>query len=203
MTEGYIKFNCIWDQVKVSIPIPEYRQLEKVRSELYALGLIGAYPDGIGFGNISMRSKDDKSFIISGSATGALSTLMPGDYALVTDYKITRNTLFCSGLIQASSESLTHAAIYQAVPHAGAVIHVHCLWLWERLLDTYPTTNAGIEYGTPEMAQAVGLLASNIKDNEEKIIVMGGHREGILAFGPHINDAIKPIISAYEQYHRP
>lgn len=200
MTEGYIKFNCIWDQAKVSFPASEYRQLEKARSELYSFGLIGAYPDGVGFGNISMRSKDDRSFIISGSATGGLSKLVPEDYSLVTDYRITHNTIFCTGLIQASSESLTHAAIYQSVSHVGAVIHVHCLWLWEKLIDKYPTTAAGIEYGTPEMARAVGQLASNIKDDEDKLIVMGGHREGILAFGHHIKDAMQSIISVYDQY---
>jgi hypothetical protein len=200
MTEGYIKFNCIWDQAKVLFPTSEYRQLEKARSELFALGLIGAYPNGIGFGNISARSKDAASFMISGSATGGFSTLMPEDYALVTGYNIAQNTIFCTGLIQASSESLTHAAIYQVIPHVGAVIHVHCLWLWEKLMGKYPTTAAGIEYGTPEMAQAVGQLASNIKDDEEKIIVMGGHREGILAFGHHVKDAIEPLISVYDHY---
>jgi ribulose-5-phosphate 4-epimerase/fuculose-1-phosphate aldolase len=199
MTEGYIKFNCVWDQAQVQYPDAEYRQIEEARAQLFALGLIGVYPDGIGFGNISMRSKDDKSFIISGSATGRLSKLIPEDYALVTDYKIDQNTIFCTGLIQASSESLTHAAIYQAVAHIGAVVHVHCLWLWEKLLGQYPTTPAGIEYGTPEMAQAVGQLAFNLKDDEEKIIVMGGHREGILAFGHHINDALQQIISVYER----
>lgn len=198
MAEGYIKFNCIWNQAKVSFPIAEYRQLEKARSELYALGLIGIYPDGIGFGNISMRSQDDKSFIVSGSATGVLSKLTPEDYALVTGYNIAQNTIFCTGLIQASSESLTHAAIYQAVPHTGAVVHVHCLRLWEKLMGQYPTTAADIEYGTPEMARAVGMLACQIKDDEEKIIVMGGHREGILSFGHHVEDAIQQIISVYD-----
>jgi ribulose-5-phosphate 4-epimerase/fuculose-1-phosphate aldolase len=199
MTEGYIKFNCIWDQAQVQYPDAEYRQIEGARAQLFALGLIGVYPDGIGFGNISMRSKDNKSFIISGSATGRLSKLIPEDYALVTDYKIDQNTLFCTGLIQASSESLTHAAIYQVVSHVGAVIHIHCLWLWEKLLGKYSTTPADIAYGTPEMAQAVGQFAFNLKDQEEKLIVMGGHREGILAFGHHIDDALQQIISVYER----
>lgn len=202
MTEGVIKFNCIWDQARVSFPISEYMALEKARSALFDRGLIGAYPDGIGFGNISARSKDDISFIISGSATGGLSKLIPEDYALVTGYNIAQNTIFCTGFIQASSESLTHAAIYHAVPHTGAVIHIHCLWLWEKLMDQYPSTPAGIEYGTPEMAQAVGQLAFSIKEGEEKIIVMGGHREGILAFGPHIKDAMQSILSVYDQNQR-
>lgn len=200
MSEGYIKFNCIWHQVPVSFPDAVYSQLEQARSQLYARGLIGVYPDGTGYGNISMKSRDDKSFIISGSATGGLLKLIPEDYALVTGYKIGQNTIFCTGLIKASSESLTHAAIYQAVPHTGSVIHVHSLGLWEKLKGKYPTTHADIEYGTPNMAGAVGQLAFNLKDSEEKIIVMGGHQEGILAFGHQIKDVTQQIISVYERY---
>lgn len=199
MSEGYVKFNCIWDQAQVEYPHAVYRQLESARSRLFAWGLIGVYPDGVGFGNISARSNGN-SFIISGSATGGLSQLAPGDYALVTDYQIRQNTIFCKGLIKASSESLTHAAIYQEVPLAGAVVHVHSLYLWEKLIGKYPTTPAGIEYGTPEMAEAVGQFAFSIKDSEEKIIVMGGHREGILSFGHQIDDAVQQIISVYDHY---
>ena len=46
----------------------------------------------------------------------------------------------CIGPIQASSASLTHAAIYQANPDINAVIHVHDRDLWENLLDRVPTT---------------------------------------------------------------
>jgi len=71
------------------------------------------------------------------------------------------------------------------------------LWLWEKLLNDYPTTSAEIEYGTPEMAFAVGELASEIK---EKIIVMGGHREGILAFGRNLHEATDGIMKIYNLY---
>ena len=39
------------------IALKECSKIEKVRSRLYALGLIGAYNNGIGFGNISIRYK--------------------------------------------------------------------------------------------------------------------------------------------------
>jgi ribulose-5-phosphate 4-epimerase/fuculose-1-phosphate aldolase len=191
MTEGYIKFNCNWLQEEFSFHEEIYEELETARTKLYALELIGMYPDGIGFGNISVRSGESASFIITGSATGQFENLDQSHYELVTGYDFEKNTISCSGLTKASAESLTHAAIYESLSEVGAVVHVHCLWLWKKLLNDYPTTSAEIEYGTPEMAYAVGKLASEIK---EKIIVMGGHREGILAFGSTLAEATSQII---------
>jgi L-ribulose-5-phosphate 4-epimerase len=200
MTEGYIKFNCNWNQEEFRFQEEKFAQLEASRTLLYKLGLIGMYPDGIGFGNISVRSGEGKSFIISGSATGGFPNLKQSDYSLVTSYNITENTIFCTGLTQASSESLTHAAIYKSLPEMGAVLHIHCLWLWKKLLNTFPTISAKIEYGTPEMAEAVGKLASEMNESEEKIIVMGGHQEGILAFGNSLAEATTLIVTIYNQY---
>lgn len=197
MTEGYIKFNCNWMQKEFSFQEEIYEELETARTRLYALGLIGMYPDGIGFGNISVKINEGKSFIITGSATGQFEKLDQSHYALVTGYDFKKNSISCTGLTKASAESLTHAAIYESLPEVGAVVHVHCLWLWEKLLNDYPTTSAEIEYGTPEMAYAVGKLASEIN---EKIIVMGGHREGILAFGSNLTEATTEIINIYNRY---
>lgn len=200
MIEGYIKFNCNWKQEEFLFQDEIFTQLESARTKLYSLGLIGIYPAEIGFGNISVQNGDDESFIISGSATGGFASLKQSDYALVNNFNISKNTIYCTGLTKASSESLTHAAVYESLPEVGAVVHVHCLWLWEKLLKIYPATSSEIEYGTPEMAYAVGKLASEMKDKEEKIIVMGGHREGILAFGRNLDEATSLIINIYNQY---
>lgn len=200
MTEGYIKFNCIWNQEEFQFQEKVFDMLELSRTQLYALGLIGMNRDGIGFGNISVRNGESGSFIISGSATGGFARLNQSHYALVRDYDFMDNSVSCSGLTKASAESLTHAAVYESLPEVGAVVHVHCLWLWEKLLDIYPTTSAEIEYGTPEMADAVGKLASGINSGEEKIIVMGGHQEGILAFGSNLDEATTQIINIYNRY---
>lgn len=199
MTEGYIKFNCIWQRDSISLPQETYLQLEAARSALYALGLIGMYPDGIGFGNISARIEKVDSFIITGSATGGRPRLEPSDYAMVTNFQFNENTVFCTGLTKASAESLTHAAVYQSLPDVGAVVHVHCLWLWERCLNEYATTSPEIEYGTPEMAEAVGKLALEVYAGKENIIVMGGHREGILTFGKSLMEATAQIINLFNQ----
>lgn len=197
MTEGYIKFNCNWMQKEFPFQEEIFRQLEFARTKLYALGLIGMYPDGIGFGNISVKSDNSKSFIITGSATGHFEKLDQSHYALVTGYDFEKNSISCTGLTKASAESLTHTAVYESLPEVGAVVHVHCLWLWEKLLNDDPTTSAEIEYGTPEMAYAVGKLASEIN---KKVIVMGGHREGILSFGSNLTEATTEIINIYNRY---
>ena len=199
MTEGYIKFNCIWDRKEIQFQDEIYTQLEAARTKLYSLDLIGTYPDGIGFGNISVRNGNGESFIITGSATGGFESLKQSDYALVTNYNINENAIFCTGLTQASSESLSHAAVYKLLPDVGAVVHVHCLWLWKKLLNIYPATSVKIEYGTPEMAYAVGELALKIEE-KEKIIVMGGHQEGIIAFAQNLNEATSLIINIYNLY---
>lgn len=199
MTEGYIKFQCDWDQEKIRIPEDLFSSLEKERSRLYKLGLIGMYPDGIGFGNISVRI-GGHSFLITGSATGQLATLNQSHYSLVSAYHFAGNSISCKGLTKASAESLTHAAVYEALPEVGAVVHVHCLGLWEKLLNHYPTTSEEIEYGTPEMALAVQSLAAEMEISDEKIIIMGGHREGILAFGQNLEEATTQIIEIYNRY---
>jgi ribulose-5-phosphate 4-epimerase/fuculose-1-phosphate aldolase len=199
MTEGYIKFRCNWDKRAISIDESLYWILEQSRKKLYDLNLIGMYPDGIGFGNISVKV-DASNFVITGSATGQYPSLDISQYALVTSFDIQENTISCSGLTKASAESLTHAAIYQAIPEVNAVVHVHHLELWEKLLNHFPTTSSEIEYGTPEMANAVGILASKVQDKDQKILVMGGHREGILAFGQSLEDATNQIINIYNEY---
>ena len=199
MTEGYIKFQCNWGQKEIKIPEGLFQTLEQGRSHLFKLGLIGMYLDGIGFGNISVKSEENTSFIITGSATGQYAHLDHSHFALVTASNFEKNSVTCEGMTRASAESLTHAAVYEALPKVGAVVHVHCLWLWEKLLNNYPTTSKEIEYGTPEMAHAVKNLASTLAQKQQKVIVMGGHREGILAFGRNLKEATSTIIKLINQ----
>lgn len=200
MAEGYIKYQCNWEQAEVIIPGEQLEALAKARRQLYELDLVGVYADGIGFGNISVRENRENSFIITGSATGQFAELEPKHYARVIDYSFAENSLSCVGLTKASAESLSHAAIYESLPEVGAVVHVHCLWLWKKLLTSYPTTAIDIEYGTPEMAMAICQLVSEMKNARDKIVVMGGHEEGILAFAHSMEEATNEILKIYKRY---
>jgi L-ribulose-5-phosphate 4-epimerase len=193
MDEGYVKFNCNWIPLN-NIPTDKVAELNVWREMMYSRGLIGMYPDGIGFGNISMRC-DGNTFLISGTATGGISRLNESHYSLVTEYDLAANNITCIGPIKASSESLTHALIYQCSSATNAVIHVHSLDLWKTLRNHVPTTSEDISYGTPEMANEMKRLFEETALNKEKIIVMAGHREGIISFGKDLQEAASILIN--------
>lgn len=62
--EGYIKYQPHWTRSQ-AFEVPAVAQLNDYRQKLYDAGLIGAYPDGIGFGNISQRSAAGKHHFTS------------------------------------------------------------------------------------------------------------------------------------------
>lgn len=197
--EGYIKYDCRWVN-QPSIAEVEIRELNQWRTKLYKLGLIGQYPNGIGFGNISCRIAGSDRLIISGSKTGGIAELSCAHYTKVIDFDWQRNYVTCQGLIEASSETLTHAAIYVAQPEVMAVIHVHHRQLWRKLLDVVPTTNSSCAYGTPEMAEEIIRLCKLPSTQQQGIIVMSGHEEGILTFGNSLVDAGKILLNYLENF---
>lgn len=190
--EGYIKFNFNWIKAE-PLPSELLSEINRWRDILFQHGLIGVYDDGIGFGNISIRHKG-KTFIISGSATGGIKKLDEHHYTVVSEYSHEQNSLTCIGPIVASSESLTHAAIYESDETANAVIHVHSISLWEKLMHNVPTTAENVPYGTPEMANEIKRLFQETDVKTQKIIVMAGHREGIIVFGETLDEAGKVLM---------
>jgi len=191
--EGYIKYVSDWTPG----PAPDAETtalLDAWRRPLYDAGLIGQYEElGIGFGNLSARF--GKQFIISGTQTGHLATTDAGHYALVTSYDIERNRVSSTGPVQASSETLTHAAIYELDSAINAVVHVHSPKLWESLKDRLPTTSADISYGTPEMAREFSRLYSETTFSGDGIAVMAGHEEGLVSIGATLEEATNRILA--------
>lgn len=187
--EGYLKFLCELEKTEAVIPDDLFQKINKWRSHMYSLNLIGAYENGIGFGNISLRIPGTNKFFISGTATGNVETTYPNHYVLVTSYSFDHNSLICQGPIQASSESLSHAAIYEADEQTMAVIHIHHMEMWKNGLNTFPSTNPEYSFGTPEIALNIAELLQNKITKKNGIIIMGGHTEGILFFGKNLNEA--------------
>ena len=108
--EGYVKFSVLFQQEPLDMPVP--RTLLSVRDTLHQMGLIGVYPDGIGFGNVSVRVPGTEAFFITGTQTGSVFPLTENEVALVTQADIPANTVHCRGSVAASSETMTHAACY-------------------------------------------------------------------------------------------
>ena len=197
--EGYIKFNCEWTK-SPRLENSAISELSKWRRPLFDAGLIGQFPDtGVGFGNISMRSEPEALFIISGTQTGHLANLTGSHYAEVTDYDIRDNRISCRGPVKASSESLTHAAIYELHATIQAVVHVHSDTLWRELRDKIPTTNSDVSYGTPEMAEEFRRLYRDTDVASSEIAVMGGHDGGLISIGRDVATAAGRLLLARGQ----
>ena len=112
-------------------------------------------------------------------------------YTRVLDFDLSRNTLTCQGPVKASSESLTHAALYETCVEAQAIIHVHHKKLWKTLKHQVPTSDAKVPYGTPEMATEIRRLIETTDLPKKKILVMAGHEEGVVTFGKDCEEAGK------------
>ena len=192
--EGYTKYECDWQQAP-ALPETAIEDLNAWRNRLHEQGLIGYYPEhGVGFGNVSIREGDSDRFIISGTQTGHIAHTDERHYAKVTACDIEANHVACEGPVQASSEALTHAAIYALDPGIRAVVHVHDADRWQALIDRIPTTSPEITYGTPEMAREFQRLYADTDFRVQGIAVMGGHDEGLVSFGKDINQAADRVL---------
>lgn len=192
MDDGVIKYSS--ERFDGSVPASKaLRQLNAARTRLFELGLIGAYPNGIGYGNLSVR-EDGTQFVISASATGAAHTLGNDQYCLVDAFSIERNWVRSRGALPASSESMTHGAIYLANSAVQCVIHVHSRVLFDCLLSRGAlNTAADIAYGTPDMARAVMALVQS-QPQLPVLFVMAGHDEGVVAYGTDVESVTALLV---------
>ena len=202
--EGVIKFHLEHRQEVLPADV-DIAGLEQARNQLLALGLVGqdsSRYQGLGFGNLSQRyvpvhsTKDVGSgmFVITGSQTGHLSSLSRRDYALVTAADLGSNRLISTGETRPSSESTTHALLYQLSRHIGAVIHVHSPDIWKKAESLgLLTTPSNAPYGSPELVSAVTSLWCERDLQTAGLFVMLGHQDGVMSFGPDIETALGRI----------
>jgi L-ribulose-5-phosphate 4-epimerase len=200
--EGYTKFTVYWSD-RSPVDHPAVAELERWRQPLFEAGLVGHYADlDVGYGNLSMRVDAGGLFIISGTQTGHLARTDRHHYALVTEANIDENSVRCTGSVQASSETLTHAAIYELDLSIQAVVHVHSAGLWERLKHAAPTTDADVAYGTPEMAGEFKRLYRTTELPDTGVAVMAGHESGLVSLGTTLREAALRILSLHAGYER-
>lgn len=181
----YIKFDYILKKT-ISLKNSQTKVLNIYRNKLFKKNLIGVTSKGIGFGNISTRYNKNK-FIITGNATGILPNLKPEHFSLVTSCDFSKNQIEYSGKVAPSSESLSHAALYEANSKINSVVHIHNSALWKKLENILPSTPSNIKYGTPAMANALKKLLKNKKNYNKGIIRMGGHKDGFMLFGENFD----------------
>jgi methylthioribose-1-phosphate isomerase len=196
--EGYVKYTTIHTKAPV-IEAPNWAELNNARTQLFNLGLLGVNPQGVGFGNVSIRFKGGE-FLISGTATGAAPELTPEEYCLVNSFDLTQNHIVSMGPVQASSEAMTHGAVYRSCSGANCVFHIHSGLIFNGMIrDKYPATAKNAAYGTPEIALAISQCVQEL-GTDEGAVVLTGHAEGIIVWGPTVERALKIIQSLNTQY---
>lgn len=167
-------------------PLPDAEAigiLSGLRDALHARGWIGRDParyGGLGYGNVSRRLAGD-AFLVSATQTGQLGALATADWVTVTAASPATNELWSEGASNPSSESLTHAAIYQACV-ATFVCHIHHPALWNAVCSgamALPMTPASATYGTPAMAAALSHITATT--NLPFVAAMSGHEDGLMA----------------------
>lgn len=193
----YVKFTYQCARADIG-PFDALVELNGCRRKLLERHLIGVDSDGVGFGNLSIRDGVSGDFYITGSATGGLPELTSTDCVRVVAYDFATNSLRYEGGAIPSSESLTHAAIYESDSLTSAVIHCHDSNLWATLLDSAPITSESVAYGTSAMAYEIIRLFNASDVRSRKIFVMAGHEAGIVTFGKNLEDAFDVLMRARE-----
>ncbi len=196
--EGVIKFQL---RHAPGAPLPEGEliEIDAWRRILFQLRLIGQDParyQGFAYGNISRRLAAGRdSFVITGSQTGGLAQLRAEHYVLVQECRPEENLVIAEGPIRPSAESLTHGALYAADPTLNFVMHAHSPEIWRRATElAIPMTRPQAEYGSPQMAAEIARLRE-MGAFARNIFAMGGHEDGVVAFGRTAAEAAWPLVT--------
>ncbi len=190
--EGVIKYQLDFKESKAVTD--NLSELNCWRSILYVLGLVGQDSlryEGYGFGNLSQRSQTgDNQFVISGTQTGNHQVLGQHHYVCVEHCDVEKNQVVARGPVKPSSEALTHSMFYQLESKIQCVIHVHSPDLWKfGQKNNYPVTAKSVEFGTREMAEEISRLYQSGNFQNQKILIMAGHEDGLVCFGNSVDQA--------------
>jgi ribulose-5-phosphate 4-epimerase/fuculose-1-phosphate aldolase len=205
--EGVVKFQShhtsteLPTRAQAALPV-----LVAWRTILRGLSLVGQSErlyGGAAYGNVSARippygvDPGRRAFVISGTETGGSVCASGSDMTVVRAYRFRENLVESEGPSPPSSEALTHAAIYDAAPDARFVLHVHSPEIWTRRKDLrLPTTSEAVAYGTVEMALEVRRLMRETSLRDRPVLAMGGHEDGVIAFGRTADEAGAALLQA-------
>lgn len=167
--EGVIRFDVRHEQRPLEERVlgATARVLSAWRELLAGIGVIGRDPgryEGLGYGNVSARvgpfgdvARGRRRFLVSGSQTGGLAHLTLREYALVESWDLEENRVSSAGLVAPSSESLTHAALYDVSPAIRVVLHAHAPDLWRH------ARALGLPVSRPEAANGTTAMALEVQ----------------------------------------
>lgn len=199
-TEGVIQFAYgLTPRPEDALPCADdLKGLLAWRKVLRQLELIGARADrydGYGYGNLSIRHGD--GFLISASQTSGSLDVTADDFVTISSWQFDRFWVEASGSQPPSSETLTHAMIYEGDASVSCVLHAHCPQIWQHLADL-PCTSADTTYGSPAMAEEVRFLMRN-QPERPLVFTTRGHEDGVFVCGPRLEEAAQTLINTYVQ----
>jgi ribulose-5-phosphate 4-epimerase/fuculose-1-phosphate aldolase len=207
--EGVTKFSFERTDVSASVE-PVVRDLTEERRELYLRDSIGCNMKRYGacYGNASARvgafgaPAGRREFIVSGTQTGNIASPGPEHWVRITRYDHAANRVWAAGPCDPSSESLTHAAIYDADLAIRSVMHGHDRHTWLWLLESgAPATAPHIGYGTQAMATAAAAIVRGRRSSTFRypgVFAMSGHEDGVVAWGDSVKEATRRFIAVYD-----
>jgi len=196
--EGYVKYSTVHTRAH-AVNARHWAELNDARTQLLKLGVLGVDSQGVGFGNVSVRYKREE-FLISGTATGSIPVLTPADYCLVKSFDFAQNRIVSMGPVQASSEAMTHGAVYRSCSKANCVMHIHSGAIYNGMIrDGCLATDKNAAYGTPDIAVS---LAKRVQElgTDEGVVYMAGHDGGVIVWGPSVERALKIINTLNNRY---
>jgi len=116
----------------------------------------------------------------------------------ILSFDVASMTLDAMGPIKASSEAITHGAIYLSSSTVVAVFHIHHDTIWKKMIeDGYPSTSPDVEYGSLDMAREVQSLVSSGTTS----FVTRGHEDGIFIFGDCLESIEKETLEIYDRFN--
>jgi len=177
-----VKFNTQF----VSKSAPENIYTEDLRywcKVFHDNGLTPPYEGGSS-GNLSFREKKtENAFIITGSRIGLKHDLTDDKFVRVHACSIEKNSVYASGKIEPSSESLMHFAIYNQRKEINAIFHGHSPEILAHSSGLkLPVTHREEPYGSVKLAKSVLEVLE-----DHSVIIVKNH--GFVALGKTMEEA--------------
>lgn len=199
-TEGTIRFAYALDTPDGPVAHPAMlAALNGWRAVFRRLGVLGQESGrygGLGFGNLSARDPErPDEFLITASQTAGAPALTDHELVRITHSNPGRFWVDATGHHPPSSETLTHAMLYQADETLAWVFHLHSPDIWQQAEALYlPATGETVPYGSPAMVDAVaGLLTRH--PARPLVFVTLGHLDGVFACGSSANATGAAVVS--------
>lgn len=178
------------------IAIKECNKIEKVRSRLHCLGLLGSHSNGRSYGNISVRYKKKNSFVITATQTGEYPKLSPTYYSLVKKQDFKKALTYAVGPSKPSCQSGLHWSVYDMDSQINAVIHIYSEKVVEYMLENdylcIPNTNYKT-FHSKTILEEVHELYKKVDPFLNNAFLITGELEGIVIFGKTLGEAEKSL----------